>query len=489
MENITEGIMEIKSLEKTIFVWVCQLGCKIMEGYLRQWDQILMSQRDTNQYRYVDCRSRGIKTIMGTIPYERNYYKKTDGSGYVALLDEAIGLEKGTGLVSEYLAEQIANECTDKSYRKAAESVSTLTGQPISRMGAWNIVQGFGGRVQKQVERLKELDDSGTVGQLGNVSSPVLFAEFDDIWLNMQREERKKAVEPEKKGRRRIGKKPMHIGTAYTGWEEKRDGSYETMNKFAFAGFSEAAVFATRFEALLRQRYDMDGIERLIINGDGEGWIKTVAENNDAILQLDPFHKSQAIMRAVKDKDERKKIHDALNKKDVEKTLDHISALIAKTSDEPTLKKLEALLTYFDNNKDYLLPWQERGIAMPAPPEGVTYRNMGLQEHNNCDLITQRMKHRKGSWSPNGATNMAAVLCLRNTIGINAMLGILPEMPEAVAPPEPLSAAKTPQQDGKGYGAAWLYAKMPFVETFVTAGRDAIRGLLGQRKISDLKFI
>ena len=489
MENITEGIMDFKGLERTIFDVMCRVGRQLIAEYMHRWDSIIMSRRDTAEYRCVELRERSIKTALGEVIYERHYYKKRSG-GYVFLLDEAMGTAEGCGKVSENLAEQILIECADKSFRKAAESISSQTGQVISRMGVWNVLQGYGDRVKEQEKRLEELDGEGTVGQLGSVSSPVLFNEFDDVWLNMQRAERRRAGIPAEKRRKRIGKKPMHIGTAYTGWIQLDDGSYATINKYAYAVFGDSTDFIAMFESLLRQRFDMDSVERHVMNGDGEAWIKTVAENNDAILQLDPFHRSQAVMRAVKDKDERKRINDALREKDVEKAIDSVCALISASSDVPTLKKLVDLATYFDNNRDILLPWQERGVAMPEPPEGVFYRNMGTQEHSNCDLLTQRMKHQKGAWSVDGANNMARVLCLRNTIGLDAMLGVLPE-PSGAAwiPAEPQSAAKAPQHDGKGYDASWLYAGMPFEQTFVTAGREAIRGLVKQRKLSEIAYL
>jgi len=113
---------------------------------------------------------------------------------------------------------------------------------------------------------------------------------------------------------------------------------------------------------------------------------------------------------------------------------------------------------------------------------------MGVQESSNC-LITQRMKRRRGSWSDSGANNMARILCFRSTIGLDAILGVLPkpELTEAFA--GPLSAAKSPQHDGKGYGADWLYAPMPFEDAFKTNGREAIRGLLRMKPASALSFI
>jgi hypothetical protein len=425
---------------------------------------------------------------MGEVTYERYYYKKTSG-GYAFLLDEAMGIESDYGLVSENLAEAIVCECTDKSYRKGAGSISSYTGQFITAMAAWGVIRRFGEKLGWQTERLKELDERGVTGQLGNIASKVVFGEMDDVWLSMQKAKRRTKGAPAGDGDTKTGKKPIHVGTAYTGWTRLKDDRYKTLNKIAYASFGSAAEFGSAFESLLRQVFDMDGIERRVMNGDGASWIKTIAAENDAILQLDPFHRSRAITRAIHNKGDRKAVGDAIKDRDIGKVLTIITDLIAKAEDQPARKKLGDLFKYFHNNKDSLLTWQERGVELPTPPAGVLYRNLGIQEPTNCDLITQRMKHRKGSWSIDGANNMARILCFKNTIGLDTVMGLLPKPPEAENSPEPLSAAKTPLYDGEGYDGSWLYAKMPFEEVMVTNGRKVIQKLLGQRAISDLSFI
>jgi hypothetical protein len=480
--------MEFKTLEKTIYTVMCQTACQLIVLYMATWDQIIKAQRDIKEYQFHSFKATHIATMFGRVDYKRSYYQKKSG-GFTCLLDEAMGMKAGCGMVGENLAGLIVAECADKSFRKAAESISSLTGQAVSRMTAWNVLQQYGEKLEEQEARLEELAEKGVTGQLGNVPCPVVFEEFDDVWLNQQRAQRRKKGEPTAKARRRIGKKPMHVGTAYTGWKQAKDGSYETINKVAHASFGDVGSFCRRFGALLEQFFDMDGVERQVANGDGEPWIKAEAAEREAILQLDPFHRSKAILKAVKDQDDRKAIHDAFKEKDIDKAFDIIIGLIAKGGEEATLKKLAELLTYLDNNKGSLLPWQERGIPIPAPPEGVVYRNLGLQEHNNCDLLTQRMKHRKGSWSPAGGDNMAKILCLRNTVGLDIMFGLLPEVPEGDAPKEALSAAKAPAYDGKGYDGTWLHAALPIEGAFKTLGRDAIRNLVRQRPLADLGFI
>ena len=496
MTKISEGHPDFKTFEKTIFETMCRIACELIRQYLVWRDLGIMAMRDKKEYELVDIRGTTIKTMMGEVRYERRYYKKRSG-GYVFLLDVAMGIFCGCGLTSENLAEQVVSECTDKSFRKAAESVDSFTCQSISAMGVWGIFRKYSETVGAQVERMRELDASGSTGHLGNTSSRVLFDEYDDVWIPRQKETRRKrggtakgkAGKSDTKRAEKPGMKPMHVGTAYTGWEQSKDGAYSTVDKIAFASFGAVPEFTSTFELLLRQRFDMDGVVRRLTNGDGEGWIGTHADNNDSILQLDSYHRNDAIAKAVSDKGDRKLLHNAIREKDVEKMLCLILEFAMDAQDEPELDKLAKLYRYFRNNKDSLLTWQERGIELPAPPAGITYRGMGVQESNNCSLITLRMKHRRASWSEDGGDRMAQILCFKNTVGLDAMLGILPD-PSPVKPQaEPLSAAKTPQHDGKGYGADWLHAQMPFEQAFRTHGRKAIKDMLRMKPLSELPFV
>ena len=501
METIPEKLQDFKSFEKEIFDIMCGIARGIMREHLEMLDLSIMGLRDTEEYRNKDIRESTIKTLMGEVTYSRRYYKTTDGR-YVFLLDELMGIDCGCGLYSDNLVEQTVIECTEKSYRKAAASISSLTGQNISAMGAWGVLQNFGEKLTQQENQLRELDACESTGYLGNISSRVIMQEMDDVWLSMQNEKRQKRLEnptdeaavnetteTTQKKSKKAGKKPIHVGIAYTGWTQTKDGKHKTANKIAYASFDKTTKFVSDFEMLMRHRYDMDGVERRITNGDGDPWIKAAAEMSDSIFQLDPYHRSQAIIRAISEKSDRNDIYAAIKEKDVDNALDIISDLHKATQDEKEQKKIEELYNYFHSNKDNLLTWQERGITLPEPPTGVTYRNLGVQESNNCSLVTLRMKHRRCSWSVNGADHMAGILCYRHTIGLDTMLGVLPEAPPAKEIVQPLSAAKAPLHDGKGYGADWLRTEMPFEQAFKTNGREAIRGILRMKPPSGLYFV
>jgi hypothetical protein len=136
-----------------------------------------------------------------------------------------------------------------------------------------------------------------------------------------------------------------------------------------------------------------------------------------------------------------------------------------------------ALYQYLANNKDGLLPYHKRGIGIPKPQEGIIYKDMGVQENQNCTLITMRMKHRRMRWG-SGANNLAKVMYRKENhelietidrysdgLVINARLN---EIVEA------LSAAKAPRTDGKGSPYTDLIrGHVPLLEAMRTASRRA----------------
>ena len=79
---------------------------------------------------------------------------------------------------------------------------------------------------------------------------------------------------------------------------------------------------------------------------------------------------------------------------------------------------------------------------------------MGVQESQNCTVITMRMKHRRMRWAAKGANNLAKVLCCKENKELCSTIerytdGLIfhARMNEVI---ETLSAAKAPKKDGKG---------------------------------------
>lgn len=85
--------------------------------------------------------------------------------------------------------------------------------------------------------------------------------------------------------------------------------------------------------------------------------------------------------------------------------------LIDNNNYEKAFNNLTELYNYLVSNREGLILYKLReNINLSTPPKGIEYKELGTMEHNICDVIAQRMKERKMSWSVNGADNLAKIL-------------------------------------------------------------------------------
>ena len=397
---------------------------------------MLSKERDTSKYRNKGKRKTSIKTVYGEVEYERRVYQTrlADGTkAHVYLLDRHMGMEK-IGLISTNLAEKITNSVTELPYRASAEILCSSTGQVISAGGVWNVAQKLGVRISSE----EELDV-----------------------------------------------KKMKAFTMYEGWdaEKEKEGRSTLVEKVVFAGMDGSSGFHKKREAVIQKKYNPDEIERRILNGDGGSWIKEPYDD-EAIFQLDRYQIYQEILRKISSKDIQKEIRRLFDSEKLEEMFAYIREYIrtSKSDDESgkISKRAEELYNYLYNNREGLLPYYKRGVELPKHAAGIIYKNMGIQETQNCTLITLRMKHRRMRCSEAGADNLAKLLCrkenknLIETVKRYSESLIFDESLKEIK--EPLSASKSPWRDGKGLPYMEVSrGDLPLTGTPLTAGRKALR--------------
>lgn len=471
---VEEKGLAFKELEKEIFRMSCQADMEITRQILEQKDEEIFRACDKAVYRSEGFRRTSIKTVYGTVEYSRRVYRtKTDDGkkAYVYLLDEALGMEK-IGLISENLAEKIADLATEAPYRQTAETVSGTTGISISAQGAWGMMQRLGDRIVREEEASVGRMKAGKSG--GAKMLPVLFEEMDGVWIRRQGEHHEK--------------KPMQevkVATTYEGWdgEKEREKRSTLVGKRVLAGIEGSAEFHAKREADIREHYDADEIGLRVVNGDGGSW---VGEPNDpdAVTQLDPFHLHREIRRRIADRKAQGEIERLLAEKDVDGALEYVGAYAgsAGTEDEGDKRAENAgkLLKYLENNREGLVPWRERDLEIPEPPDGVVYKGMGVQENQNCTVITLRMKHRRMRWSQRGGNSMAKALYRKENRELHETIGRyskeLPFAGTVIEAIEILSAAKAPKKDGKGNPYADRFnCHMPILNAMLTEARKYFR--------------
>lgn len=478
---LAENGLDFNSLEQNFFKAGCELACEAFGAMLEGLDRMLAKGRDKKRYRHKGVRQTTVKTLMGEVGFSRAVYEYITDEGakaFVFLLDEYLGVDK-IGAVSSNLAEKIAENACVTSFRNAARNVTEMTGQSISHAGAWKVVQGMGAKIGQEQERLIKAKERNLLSP--EKEAKVLFEEADGVYISIQGKDRPKGG----------GKLEMKAAVAYEGWKEVGRDRYELVNKTACVGFENAAAFRKKKEAILSAEYNLDETDYRILNGDGAAWIRNISDDS-VIYQLDPFHKHQAVNRKVGDKKHRRAILKLLGDNRVEEVLTMIDALANSAEDEKQEGKLRELYAYFNDNKDYLTPYQQRGIHLPSPPDGMEYRNLGTMEHHICDIIAQRMKHRKASWSVEGANNLGRLLALKVCRKLHEAVTklsktVLP-IEKTCAIIEELSAAKIPYKIGKGSDGNIHKGHTPFTNCAVTDGRKAIKRLFDLKDFHDLVY-
>ena len=443
---IKENGVTFKDLEKNIFAWICQIGREFTREFLERYDQMLMKERDKEKYRHKGTRKTTIKTVYGEVTYYRVVYevKEEDGSRhFVYLLDETLELEN-VGLVSTNMAELLVKGITELSYRECAAKASEMTGQAISAMGVWNIIQALGEKVCEEEAALTEAYKKGLVH--GGKEVPVLFEEADGVYLNLQGEDRKKAKK---------GKAELKVGIAYDGWKKVGKERYELSNKVAAAGFAHAKEFHEYREAAIAETFNLEEVSQRILNADGASWIKKVKDKGTC-FQLDPFHRNKAVKEKIHNRKAEKEILELLEEEKTDELFHYLELYKNSLGEESEIADAEGLIRYYENNREGLVRYQSQGLDLPEAPEGVEYRNMGTMENHVWSIIAKRMKHNHRSWSRRGGNHLAKILAKKSS-------GKLHEVTEKVKRPvfeeekieelsgEILMSAKVPEKEGKGY--------------------------------------
>lgn len=443
---IKENGVTFKELEKNIYSWICEIGRQFTSEFLERYDRMLMEERDKSRYRHKGTRQTTVKTVYGEVTYNRVVYEVTEEDGtrrFVYLLDEMLELEN-VGLVSRNMAELLVKGITELSYRACAEKVSEMTGQSISAMGVWNVIQALG---EKVCEEEKELVESHKEGRIhGEKEVPVLFEEADGIYISLQGKDWKKEGQ---------NKAEMKVAIAYDGWKKTGKDRYILPEKVVTAGFAKAKEFHAYREAAIAEKYNLDEVSQRILNADGASWIRKVKDKSTC-FQLDPFHRNKAVKENIHNGKAVQDIMELLEEEKTEELFHYLETYRNSLWEKREIEDAEKLIQYYENNREGLLPYQSQGLELPEHPEGLEYRNMGTMENHVWSIIARRMKHNHTSWSKRGGNHLAKILAKKCS-------GKLYEVTEKLRRPvfeeeqveelygEILMSAKAPKKDGKGY--------------------------------------
>lgn len=438
---LNKNALTFKDFEKKTFEMICKAGQEYTKDFLEQYDTFLMENRDKSVYRNKGKKHTTIKTIYGEVEYDRRIYEKVREDGlkeFVYLLDEQLEIPC-VGLISMNMAEQMVSSITEMSYRDTANEITEKTGQRISVMGVWNVIQKLGDKVCNEERVLVKEHKTGNL--CGDKETPVLFEETDGVYIRFQREIKSKGE--------------IKIGLAYDGWKVTGTNRYTLDNKVVVAGVSTSKEFHDFREAAIAEKYNLDENVIRIMNADGAEWVKNICDAN-TLFQLDPFHRNKAIRENIPYPDHAQEIYRLLADHKIDEMFEYLEKYRDSLTDDDEIERADRLITYYTNNKNGLVPYNERGIKLPESEGDLVYRNLGTMENHVWSVIAKRMKHNHTSWSKKGGNNLAKILAKKCSGRLNEVAAKLkmPVFEQEVAEQiekKILTAAVLNKKVGKGY--------------------------------------
>lgn len=411
MINITNNEIKFNDLEEKMWKKKMQEGLEELKNQLRIIDNQLLKDKNNTELEVKDFQKTTIKCKFGDLEFYRRRYRLTkDGkTKMVYLLD--IYLELGySGQYSQSIVELVLKEATEKSYRKTAETIRETTNVSITHTAARKILIDFS---QKHIEKLEKeklkLYEKGYIE--GQKELKMIYEESDGIYISKQNKKKNKKL---RKGKKL--KSEIKIGVVHEGFEKRYNNDFRVKNKQMIATIKSAKYFKRLIDMTIGTTYKENTIEKIIINADGAGWCKDIAESPKERYQLDMFHIQKRITEAVTNKEYKMLMSNIVktNKpKDIFNIIYNYKVELEYDENEEELKKVKELEEYLQNNEKGLLRYQyDLGLRQEEIEklEETEYRNLGTEESQMYCGCRKRMKKNRTSWSDEGAEAMVKVI-------------------------------------------------------------------------------
>jgi len=378
---------DIRQLERYILSRALEWARKILKAVLEQLDDLLKATRD-KKLKILDKRDTWYKTYLGPIKVKRRYYRDPSGVCHY-LLDELLNMDKycHTTVDVQRLALEMASVMT---FRRSAEVLEKTTQINLSHQTIKNMVTKVAdkGLEQKETE-IMHFIETGEIAEGNGKKTNILLMEADGTMLSLQRQKAKKAE--------------VKLGIAYEGWDKIGKDRYRTINKTFYADIASSERFWAGFSLQLQSKYDLAGINRFVLGGDGATWIKDGLDYFGGTFQLSRFHYNRELRRVLgDDKETLALIRDACKKGDIA-TVNKELEILRKTAKGEWALELKRLEHYLVANASGLKDY--RGETKT----GTVLRGTGAMEGNVSKLIARRMKNQGMSWSPKGIRSMLFV--------------------------------------------------------------------------------
>ena len=488
MINITENVIKFNDLEEKMWKKKMQEGLEELRDQLKQIDYLLLKNKNNSELEVKDFQPTTIKCKFGDLDIVRRRYKLTKNgkTKLVYLLD--IYLELGySGQYSQSIVEMVIKEATEKSYRKTAETIRENTNVSITHTAARKILIDFSEKHIEKMEKEKlKLYENGYIE--GNKEQKIIYEESDGIFIAKQNRKKKKT---KRKGKKL--KSEIKIGIIHEGFEKRYSNDFKIKNKQMVATTKSAKQFKRLVDMTIGTTYKEKYLEKIIINADGAGWCKDIAESPKERYQLDMFHIQKKISESVSDKDYKEIMSGIVKTNKPEEIFNIIynyKVELEYDENQEELEKVNDLEKYLENNRKGLLRYQyELGLTEEEIEklEETEYRNLGTEESQMYCGCRKRMKKNRTSWSDRGAEAMVKVISyiksnlLEDLITRKMEENIQRELSERVPEPQKIRRIKI--------GKIKFATKNSILESLTGFKKQRVSELLRNKSFNEMRLI
>ena len=289
-------------------------------------------------------------------------------------------------------------------------TISENTNVSITHTAARKILIDFSEKHIEKVEKEKlKLYEKGYIE--GEKELKIIYEESDGIYISKQNRRKNKEA---RKGKKL--KSEIKIGIVHEGFEKRYSKDFKVKNKQMIATIKSAKHLKKLVDMTIGTTYKESSIERIIINADGAGWCKDIAESPKERYQLDMFHIQKKISETVSNA-EYKELMSGIVKtnkpEDIFNIIYNYKVELEYDENKEELEKVKELEKYLDNNRKGLLRYQyDLGLTEEeiVKLEETEYRNLGTEESQMYCGCRKRMKKNRTSWSDRGAEAMVKVI-------------------------------------------------------------------------------
>lgn len=369
-----------------------KLGTRMIQETLEEMDQMLQQSGLRMKKWHVDSHdTKQLITSLGTVNFQKTYFKNIETGEREYLLDRIMGLEKKQRITDDAEA-KILEEAVQTTYARAGEAVSLGAGVKKQT-------------VKNKLHQLKIPQVEISVTEKKTVD--YLYIEADEDHVSLQfREKKGDLVQGEHKQKNNCLITKMvyvHEGVERVAPKSKRR---RLINPYYFCGTSYGETnkeFWDRIYKYLDEHYELSKVKRIYINSDGGTWIKSgMRQIAGIIFVLDGFHLEQYLtkmtshMKDSKD-DAKRELKDTIRsrtKSDFEAFAERLTWYAQSDSDVERIEK----------SKEYILSnWTAAKLRLRHKEGVVGSSTEGHISHG----LSSRMSSRPMGWSIVGATKMA----------------------------------------------------------------------------------